>query len=654
MGTCRRSPLSANAQEYPGRERDTLPVPQTPLVRTWRGSSRPPALGFVACTGLLVARPWWVRPALGEKFAFSSYLRKGCVLTIPEGFLPHGPLGCPPRTAFLRAAFALSRLPRPAPPRSEFEEGSRGAELVDPPLCGALSGELFLVAGGGEGPRTHPRARYPPSPRGLPLDGEVGRVAVGSRSHPPPVSPPCLLSRASLSQSRPRLGLSRGAGVPRVVRAVCSRACAVVASPPLPRQRSHGWWNRGSPPPLPGALEGPCLAGLTSLSGADSFGGTAVGPRPARRRTSGPAAARGSSSAGTGVCIGPLSCWRLLGLPGGSAGPGSARRRRCGGTAPGSCVQCDSRRYTSRARSPPEGSPGPLLRRLPREAAAAVPAGRRPSFCRVVPPPRPPVALISLSPRPAGPRPCCRTPPARWGSRARTGRGPSPGRLGGRAARQAGEAVVWRASRPPRPWRGVSRGVWRLCAGGKLPREEKEGGLAVVAPPVGGFCWPRCVWGARSGPAALRGGVRWGTAGVPRWAPGRRDEPARVSRCGGGGSGRCLFPPLPEARPPSAGSAPLVPPSRGLKSPVDLLPSSSVSRATTRPRVHGGSVLFLRFSPGVGRRPVSRRSPSVWSLSRPFAVLRLRPEGSRGSPFPRRCASLCRVLGGARCGSVSP
>lgn len=74
--------------------------------------------------------------------------------------------------------------------------------------------------------------------------------------------------------------------------------------------------------------------------------------------------------------------------------------------------------------------------------------------------------------------------------------------------------------------------------------------------------------GGPSGPAVLWEGVRRGRLpGLPRWAPGRRVEPARVPRCGGGGSGRCLFPPRsPEARPPSLGGlSPPLSPSRGVK-----------------------------------------------------------------------------------------
>lgn len=164
------------------------------------------------------------------------------------------------------------------------------------------------------------------------------------------------------------------------------------------------------------------------------------------------------------------------------------------------------------------------------------------------------------------------------------------------------------------------------CLGGLLLAEVRLGARPAPPPSV-----EACVGGL----LGCQGG-RLGGETNPRACPGVAVG-APVGVCS---------PPLPEARPPSAGTAPLVPPSLGLKSLVDLLPSASVSRATTRPRVHGGSVLLLRFSPGVGRRPVSRRSPLVWSLSRLFAVLRLRPEGSRVSPFPRRCASLCRVLVG--------
>lgn len=243
----------------PWERKETLPVPQTPLVAHLAWVFPLSCAVLVACMGLLVARPWWVRPALSEKFAFSSYPSERVCAYDPRGVSPAWSPRVPALDRLVRAAFALSRLPRPAPPRSEFEEGSRGAELADPPLCGASSGELFVVAGG----RARPACAAPPlTPRVAAGRGRLG----GWRWLPvPPASrfpPPCLPSRASLSRSRPRLGLSRGAGVLRVVRSVRPRVCAVVASPPFPRQRFHGRWIRGSPPPLLGAPEGPCLVGF--------------------------------------------------------------------------------------------------------------------------------------------------------------------------------------------------------------------------------------------------------------------------------------------------------------------------------------------------------------------------------------------------------
>lgn len=226
---------------------------------------------LVACMGLLVARPWWVRPALGEKFAFSSYLRKGCVLTIPEGFSRMSPRVARPGPPFcaqrlLSLVYRGPRLPAPSSRRDHA-----GQSFVDPPLCGALSGELFLVVGKG---RAHTRVR------GTPLTPRVavgrggweggGGLPVSPASRFPPVpSVACVpLSVASTSWPLPWRGR-----LPRVVRAVCPRACAVVASPPLPRQRSHGWWKSREPSSPPRGPGGSASRGVDLALGGRLFWG---------------------------------------------------------------------------------------------------------------------------------------------------------------------------------------------------------------------------------------------------------------------------------------------------------------------------------------------------------------------------------------------
>lgn len=261
-GTCRRSPRSANAQEDPGGRRDLCRYRRPPT--SWRVVlpvlSRACCSFPVACTEPLAARRCWVRPALSEEFAFSSYLRKG--LYDLRGASP----GWSPRLPALTSAFCaqrlLSRLPRPAPPRSEYEEGSRGTGLCRPAAVRSLWGRLGLwwqVAGKG---RAHARVRGTPlTARGRRGTGGFGRAAVGSRSHPPPRFPRAL-RRVCVPPTR--------AHVPATLAARSCRAWCVPRAlgrlrlpprPPLPRQRSHGRWRSRDPsyPPFPlrGALEGP-------------------------------------------------------------------------------------------------------------------------------------------------------------------------------------------------------------------------------------------------------------------------------------------------------------------------------------------------------------------------------------------------------------
>lgn len=113
---------------------------------------------------------------------------------------------------------------------------------------------------------------------------------------------------------------------------------------------------------------------------------------------------------------------------------------------------------------------------------------------------------------------------------------------------------------------------------------------------------------------------------MPRWAPGRRVEPACVPRCGGGGSGRCVFPPRsPEARPPSLGGlSPPLSPSRGVKvarRPPPLLLRLSARGCRPCPRWAGPLPPLL-----AGGRPPSSLPPV------PVGVVSLLP--ARGPPIP--------------------
>lgn len=241
------------------------------------------------------------------------------------------PSAARPDLSLLRAAFALSPTATRASPL-RVRGGITRDRALSTCRCAELVGEIgFLVAGGGEGPCTRPRARYPPHREGSSRDGWVWKGGGGLPVPPASPFPPCPPSRVRPSHARPRPGHSRGEVVSRVVRAACSRASAVAASsppstaafprpveiagallPPLPPPRgSRGSVNRGV---------WPRSRGRTSYLGEPAVGRV-------RRVVGrwGPAARRGSSSVGVGVCLGSLS--RRLASP---RAPGGVRWFRVG------------------------------------------------------------------------------------------------------------------------------------------------------------------------------------------------------------------------------------------------------------------------------------------------------------------------------------
>lgn len=571
------------------------------------------------------------------------------------------PSAARPDLSLLRAALALSSTATRASPLRV-----RGGITRDGALstcrCAELVGEIgFLVAGGGEGPCTCPRARYPPHREGSSRDGWVWKGGGGLPVPPASPFPPCPPSRVRPSHARPRPGHSRGEAVSRVVRAACSRATAVAASsppstaafprpveiagallPPLPPPRgSRGSVTRGGWPRSRGRT---LIWGnrRSAASGASSDVGTRCRTGGLRRLAS--VSASALSRVG----------WRLLGLPGvvplvsgrlGAAGVAGLLRVGCS-VIPAGLARVPGRR--------PGGLPVPCEASPAGGAAAAGPAVDGPRPCRFAPPPRPPAVLsLSLLVRPT-PRPCCRAPPhgGRPGAHVpRGGRGVPWGK-----GRPAGGEKLRFAGRPGLRGRGgvFSPGLLEAVCGGKVaPRGVKdEKRLSGCRPrrSVGPLAEGASA-GGPSGPAVLWGGVRRGK--LPGCQGGRlgvESNPCARPGVTCGGSGRCLSPSLPRgpaslltrARPPSL-------PPRGVKvvrRPPPLLLHLS-ARGRRRRASAVGPVLFLRFSPGVGRRPVSRRPPLAWSPSRPFTVLRPRPSGSGVvSPSPRRCASLARVLGG--------
>lgn len=164
--------------------------PPHPLAR---GASRsPPRLFPVACTELLAARRCWVRPALSEKFSFSSDLRKGlCALRSPRGFSRMVPSGArPDRLLCAQRLLSLSSTATRASPLRVRGGITRGTEPCRPAAVRGSLGEIgFRWQVAGKGPCTRPRVRYPPHHEGRRVTGGFGRAVVGSRSHPPPRFP---------------------------------------------------------------------------------------------------------------------------------------------------------------------------------------------------------------------------------------------------------------------------------------------------------------------------------------------------------------------------------------------------------------------------------------------------------------------------------
>lgn len=134
-------------------------------------------------------------------------------------------------------------LPRPAPPRSEPGEGSRGAELVVvvAPVCGALGARLGWRWLGLEGPCACPACVVSPS---LPLpssEGRPGNEGTEGRwwapgSHPSPVACACPAACGATLACAPRVGRSCEVDVQGVVRAPARAVvwrCPVWPSPSL-------------------------------------------------------------------------------------------------------------------------------------------------------------------------------------------------------------------------------------------------------------------------------------------------------------------------------------------------------------------------------------------------------------------------------------
>lgn len=433
-------------------------------------------------------------PPSVRKFPSLAIFRKGCgLLTVSRGLSRMVPSRARPLTAS-RARSVCSlvyRGPRLPAPSSGRDHAGQSLSVVLPLLRSHVAPVVWLVAGE-RAPCTPPRARYfPPLLRAAVRDG----VWVGDGGLPGPhpssrASPVPSVACVPLARVHD-FGRSRDAGLRRAWCVLCaSRAVWLCRlAPPFPRQRSHGWRNRGSPPSPPRGREGPCLA-LIDLALGD---GTVLWengcwPRPARRRTWGPTAARGSSSVGIGVSASvSLSCrCRLLGLPGGRRVSGRLGAAGVVGLLRG-VVQCDSRRFClacpdrSDARAVSRSLVRTPFREGPVSAALAVVAGPRSAVS--FPPPRSPqpVFFSSLPPSPlTDPWPCCRTP-RMGGGRARTRPGGHRGLGGGRgvrkSARRAGGAVVWRASRP-RGRGGVLRGLGEGCVRGEkvAPRGQRERG----------------------------------------------------------------------------------------------------------------------------------------------------------------------------------
>lgn len=228
----------------------------------------------------------------------------------------------------------LSRLPRPAPPRSEFGEGLRGAELVVLP-CAPELWVLWWWRWGEDRARARVRGTSPLTPSESLRDGE--RKGGGGLPVPPvpPVPRPCLPSRASLPRASASWPLPRRGCAARDALRCALGLCGCRLAPPSSAAFPRLVESQESPSPLG--------AGRTRVSrdGPRSRGRPVLGER--RLVASG-----ASSDVGTRCRLrvfggrhrcrrGSLSCWCLTRAPVGPLGFRSARHRGRGGTAQGVC-----------------------------------------------------------------------------------------------------------------------------------------------------------------------------------------------------------------------------------------------------------------------------------------------------------------------------
>lgn len=265
----------------------------------------------------------------------------------------------------LCAAFALSSTATRASPlrvrggitRDGALSTGRSAELV------GEMGFWWQVVGKG---RAHARVRGTPlTERGRRGTGGFGRAAVGSRSHPPSRFPRAL-RRVCVPPTRIHVPATLAARscrvwcVPSALGRVRLSPCPPLPTAAFPRPVEIA--GAVLPPlPPPRGSRGSVTRGVGLALGGGLFSGEpAVGRvrRVVGRRDTLPHGGLRRLASVSASVLSPVG-WRLLGLPGVSVGFGSARCCGRGGTAPG-WVQCDSRRFGSRARSPPERPLGPL------------------------------------------------------------------------------------------------------------------------------------------------------------------------------------------------------------------------------------------------------------------------------------------------------
>lgn len=272
---------------------------------------------------------------------------------LPSLAIPRKRVCCDPRRGSSRAGPSGARRPRPPHARSVRSLVYRGPRLPAPSSrrdhAGQSSsscrraelvwGSSGCGGGGGERAARLPVCAVPPL---------TPRVVVGRRGGDgggglpvPPASPSSravrrvrpLGPRAFTSCAPPATGRT-----PRVWCVSCVLSGrAVVASLPLPRQCSHDRGKSRDLLPLLGVREGPCLAGLDRTLGGGRFWGNGGWPRPARRRTSGSAAARGSLAVGVSVSV---SVSLVLVSPGAPGDPSVLGRLGAVGVVAGLLGEC--------------------------------------------------------------------------------------------------------------------------------------------------------------------------------------------------------------------------------------------------------------------------------------------------------------------------